>query len=82
MPLVAEGEEDRYRNIPPCKYRSFFNTGETTVAVCENIDAWRTYSLKPIKAKDDSVTNFLRSFEVRKIPNPEPCRGCRYQREK
>lgn len=82
MPLVAEREEDRYKNIPPCKYRSFFNTGRTTAATCENVDAWRAYSLKPVEVRGDNVINFLRSFEVREIPNPVTCQLCRYQKEK
>lgn len=63
MPLVAEREEDRDQDWPKCKYRNFFDTGKTTLRVCENLDAKREYKLRNPE-NDGTVGNFIRSFEL------------------
>lgn len=80
MPLVAEMEEDRDPDWPKCRYRSFFNTGKTTLRVCGNLDAKQEYRLGNPE-DDGTVGSFIRSLEVGELPGSYVCRGCPYIKE-
>lgn len=80
MPLVAEREEDRDPEWPKCKYRSFFNTGKTTLRVCGNLQAKKEYGLKNPE-NDGTVGSVIRSFDVGELPDFTYCLRCSYRKE-
>jgi len=82
MPLVAQREEDRDEPWKECRYRTFFNTGSTTVRVCEYLPAIQDHKLEHPKTTSNEVGDIMRSYEVAKIPGSHICLTCVYRREK